>query len=132
MISLTEKELKQLKALKSEVELIAKEIVNIRPEYVVDSAKDYRSGYPHNIIIKGYSNEKLIQLREKLEKKQLLLQRKIYKLEEWLDNVEDSEMRQILRLRYRRGLTWNEIAKELHYSDESVPRKRHERFLNDR
>jgi len=48
---------------------------------------------------------------------------------EYISNQEDSEIRQILALRYINGLTWHQIAKHLGYADESVPRKKCNRFL---
>lgn len=51
------------------------------------------------------------------------------RLNRYIASVPDSEMRQILSLYYVNGLSWREIAKALGYQDESVPRKRHNRFL---
>ncbi|MEG1186072.1 MAG: hypothetical protein RSD63_10635, partial [Eubacterium sp.] len=51
------------------------------------------------------------------------------RLNRYIQGVEDSEIRMILSSRYVNGLSWNTIANDLGYADESVPRKRHNRFL---
>ena len=50
---------------------------------------------------------------------------------DYINTIEDSELRQILSLYYVNGLAWREIAANLGYADESVPRKRCKRFLDD-
>lgn len=55
--------------------------------------------------------------------------RQIHFIECYIDSVEDSEMREILRMRYAEGMSWQQIAFAAGYYDESVPRKRHNRFL---
>lgn len=117
---MTANDLKQLKALKTEVEYLANEIMNMCTEYVTDSVKDYRSGYPHTITIRGVSTYKADKMRRKLEKKQEQLQKKIYELESFLDTVPDSEMRQILRLKYRNGLTDAEIGQILGFERSTI------------
>ena len=44
-------------------------------------------------------------------------------LENWLDNVPDPELRDILRLQYINGLTQEEIAQELGYSVITIKRR---------
>ena len=51
------------------------------------------------------------------------------RLERYIQGVPDSEMRMILTLRYINGLSFQQIAFSIGYQDESVPRKRHDRFL---
>ena len=51
------------------------------------------------------------------------------RLNRYIASVQDSEMRQILSLYYVNGMSWRQIAAHFGYQDESVPRKRHNRFL---
>lgn len=51
------------------------------------------------------------------------------KINKFIDSVEDSKMRQILRLRYINGLTWQQIAFSIGEYDESYPRQKHNAFL---
>ena len=53
----------------------------------------------------------------------------LFELEEYISSVNDSRMRQILSLRYRRGLSWQRIAFIMNESDESYPRRIHDRYL---
>lgn len=51
------------------------------------------------------------------------------RINRFIESVRDSEIRMILTLRYIQNLSWKKIALTIHYQDESVPRKRHDRFL---
>ena len=72
---------------------------------------------------------KLKRLERKLKLRLDELMDLVDEINEYISNQEDSEIRQILSLRYINGLTWNQVAKHLGYADESVPRKRCNRFL---
>lgn len=51
------------------------------------------------------------------------------KILEYIQEIPESEIRQILYLRYMKGMSWQNIAFTVGYQDESVPRKRHDRYL---
>ncbi len=51
------------------------------------------------------------------------------RINRFIDSIEDSKMRQILRLRYINGLTWQQIAFSIGEYDESYPRQKHNAFL---
>ncbi|MDP4109543.1 MAG: hypothetical protein Q8878_05885 [Bacillota bacterium] len=51
------------------------------------------------------------------------------RLEQYIHLIDDSEIRMIFTLRYINGLSFRQIAFSLGYQDESVPRKRHNRYL---
>ena len=90
---------------------------------VGDSYSDYRSGYKVIKIMYGQSTKKADELAEKIKIKTIQLQRKIYEMEEQLEAVEDSEMRDILRLYYAVGLTHEAIAEQKGYSREAITKK---------
>lgn len=50
-------------------------------------------------------------------------------LEDYIAQVEDSRIRQILSLRYISGLTWQQVAFRIGEYDEQVPRKTHNQFF---
>ena len=50
-------------------------------------------------------------------------------LYEFIDDVEDSRMRQILTGRYIEGLSWQQVARSIGEKDEQYPRRLHNRFL---
>lgn len=123
---MTKSRLKKLRALIREAEHLQSEYNDalcFPKEEVVDSAKDYSTGFPHTISISGYGDSAYVDIRQKLYDKQLQIQGEIAFLEDWLDSVEDPEMRDILRLQYVNGLTQEEIAAELGYARETVSRK---------
>lgn len=118
--------LKKLRALIKEAEHLQSQYIDticFPKEQVVDSAKDYRTGHPHTISISGYGDSSYIDIRQRLYNKQRQIQAEIAFLEDWLDSVEDPELRDILRLQYINGLTQEQIAVELGYARETVSRK---------
>jgi RNA polymerase sigma factor (sigma-70 family) len=118
--------LKKLRALIKEAEHLQSEYTDMicfPKEQVVDSAKDYSTGHPHTISISGYGDSSYMDVRQKLYEKQRQIQQEIAFLEDWLDSVEDPELRDILRLQYINGLTQEQIAAELGYARETVSRK---------
>lgn len=123
---MTKDRLKRLRALVKEAEHLQSQYIDticFPKEQVVDSAKDYRTGYPHTISISGYGDSSYIDVRQRLYEKQRQIQAEIAFLEDWLDSVEDPELRDILRLQYINGLTQEHIASELGYTRETISRK---------
>lgn len=118
--------LKKLKSLIKEAEHLEIEIEETRwfpKEPVTDSAKDYRTGYPHSITIAGYGDSEWVKLRQRLYEKLGRIQAERMMLENWLDSVQDPELRDILRLQYINGLTQEEVAQELGYSRSAIAMK---------
>ena len=118
--------LKKLRSLIKEAEHLEIEIEETRwfpKEPVADSAKDYRTGYPHVFTQEGYGDANFPKLRQRLYEKLGRIQAERMMLENWLDSVQDPELRDILRLQYINGLTQEEIAQELGYARETVSRK---------
>lgn len=123
---MTKSRLKKLRALIREAEHLQSqytEMVCFPKEQVVDSAKDYSTGHPHTISISGYGDPSYMDVRQKLYEKQRQIQAEVAFLEDWLDSIDDPEMRDILRLQYINGLTQEQIAAELGYARETVSRK---------
>ena len=113
---MTKERLKKLRALLKEAEHLEEEIRNLpfrTGDYVADSAKDYRTGYPRVITIRGYSAKEYYRLKRKQESALRKIQDEIAEMETWLDGVEDPQTRDILRLQYINGLTQEQIAEEL-------------------
>lgn len=118
--------LKKLRALIREAEHLQSEYTDMicfPKEQVVDSYKDYSTGFPHTKSISGYGDSVYVDVRQKLYEKQRQIQDEIAFLEDWLDSIEDPEMRDILRLQYVNGLTQEQIAAELGYSVITIKRR---------
>ena len=122
---MTKKRLKRMRSLISEARHL-QEMLD-RPakttEYVGDTAKDYRTGKPHSITITGYGQQDYPELKERYYQKLRQIQQEIAFLEGFLDQVEESQTRDILRLYYVNGLTQEQIAEELGYARETISRK---------
>lgn len=126
--------LKKIRALIKEAEHLQSEYTDMicfPKEQVVDSAKDYSTGHPHTISISGYGDSSYIDIRQRLYNKQRQIQQEIAFLEDWLDSVEDPELRDILRLQYINGLTQEQIAEELGYSVITIKRRLRDFWKND-
>ncbi|MCU7380838.1 sigma-70 family RNA polymerase sigma factor [Clostridiales Family XIII bacterium ASD5510] len=123
---MTKNRLKKLRSLIKEAEHLEEQIRDLpfrTGPYVADSAKDYRTGFPRTILIRGYSTEQYDRLKRRLGEKLCSIQSEIAELEAWLDGVEDPQTRDILRLQYGNGLTQEEIAEELGINERTVRRK---------
>ena len=51
------------------------------------------------------------------------------RLSRYICEIPDSEMRQIMSLRYITGLSWHQVARHIGEYDESFPRQKHNRWL---
>lgn len=123
---MTRERLKQLRALLKESEHLEEEIKTLpftSGGYVGDSVNNYSTGFPKPFLIQGYSTQKYDRLKETLQKKLREIQKEIAELEDWLEHIEDAELRDILRLQYVNGLTQEQIADELGYARETISRK---------
>lgn len=123
---MTKERMKKLRALIKEAEHLEEQIRDLpflSGPYVADSAKDYRTGFPRTITIRGYSTEQYDRLKRKQQRKLQAIRDEIAELEDWLDSIMDTELRDILRLQYINGLTQEEIAEELGYSVITIKRR---------
>lgn len=119
-------QLKKLRALIKEAEHLQSEyndFICFPKEPVCDLYKDYRTGYPHTKPMTGYGDSDYVDIRQRLYEKHRQIQKEIAFLESWLDSVEDSEIRDILRLLYINGLTQEQIAAELGYTRSGIATK---------
>lgn len=112
---MTKNRLKKLRSLIKEAEHLQSEYKDMMcspKTFVQDSVKDYSTGYPHNIVIQGYGSDDFVALRQKLYNKRKLIIKEIIEMEEWLNSVSDTRIRNILRLQYWDGMTQEEIAEK--------------------
>lgn len=124
-------DLEQLRSLRKEIEIIQMELDNL--PVVTDKVTGSMDQFPYlprSITIEGRDEQKGRQLRRRLEIKVDNLQDKLIEIEEWMDSVEDVEMRSLLRLRYQNGFSWEETAANMGYGHTyDTARKRVERFF---
>ena len=129
-------QLSQLKFLTKEIEMLKGQIENIDFTIETDTVKGSSPYFPyaeHNILITGidYKNyeRRIKRLRLSLNNRIDEMISLVEEINSYIEDIDSSEMRQILTLRFINGLTWQQIAFSIGYQDESVPRKRCERFL---
>lgn len=144
------KELSQLSSLQREVRLLDDQLSRlherrkkINSSVRTDGAKGSTPYFPytlHNITITGLSDDELVakveiresidKVKKKLHKRRAACVKEYNRLNDFIAAVNDSDMRQILTLRYIYHLEWQDIAAKMgpEASEDSV-RMAHERFL---
>ena len=133
---MTRQELKQIRYLKREIRLIQEQIAAVESEIVTDKVTGSDPEHPwterHYIIkgLPGERNEKLLRLRDRLERRKSDLQDMRAEIFEWVEGIEDSLLRQVIILRHVNGLSWRQVAREIGAGTtwDSL-RKMHDRFI---
>ena len=133
---MTRQKLKQVRHLKSEIKLLQEQILTLESEIVTDKVKGSDPDHPwterHYIIrgLPGERNEKLLRLRDRLERRKSDLQDMRAEIFEWVEGIEDSLLRQVIILRHVNGLSWRQVAREIGAGTtwDSL-RKMHDRFI---
>lgn len=134
--------LSQINSTRREIEELREKIdkINNKPvKTVIDSVKGSSVSYPytqHNCVIEGLDNKKIIankksrnKYKKQIKNKEFKLMKLITNLEYELNNVEDSEIRRIIRHKYEEDLNWIQIMFKMEYDSESKARMKLERFL---
>jgi len=124
------RELSQLYHLRREIAQISQEIEEL--EARAEGGSPTLSGMPHGestdrISRYGSQSADLITLKEiKLQECWV----EMVKLTRFIDAIPDSQMRQIMRLRYGNGLSWRQVANRIGGGNtEEGVRKKHDRFF---
>ena len=133
---MTRQELKQIRYLKREIRLIQEQIAAVESEIVTDKVTGSDPDHPwterHYIIrgLPGERNEKLLRLRDRLERRKSDLQDMRVEIFEWVESIDDSLLRQVIILRHVNGLSWRQVAREIGGGNtaESI-RKLHDRYF---
>lgn len=116
-------ELEQLRAMKQELDTLRRQYAQTPAEEVGDTYGDYRTGHKHTRVLYGYSLAKCEALAKRIDVKTSAIEKKVADLENYLDDIESSEMRDILRLYYADGLSQEEIGQRKGYSRSAITRK---------
>lgn len=115
------KKLESLRALRQELNTLEHKYMKMpHHEEVADTYGDYSIGMKRTKIIRGQSNYRSQKLAERISAKSKKIEREVLELEEYLDNLDDSEMRDILRLYFAEGLTQEEIGRRKGYSRSAI------------
>ena len=133
--------LTQINSIRTEIkELKEKLDKSIKPvKIVTDSVQGSSKHYPyikHNCVVEGIDEHRVIlnkrnrnKYNKQIKSKEYKLEKLINKLEYELNNIEDSDIRRIIRYKYEDNLNWIQIMFNMKYNSESKARKKLERFL---
>ena len=125
---MTRKEMEQCISLRHEIRAIEASMKSPRSTYVAVFYKDYRTGkgIPKTKQEVDNGEEELRILKANLNMCKRKLMKRLAAAEKFIGEVEDSQMRTILRMYYINGNTQKEIGEELHYTAARVCQKLNE------
>ncbi len=69
-------------------------------------------------------------LKQKLEQRKAESIEELNRIEDYVESIEDIEIRQIFRKRYMQLKRWDQISDEMHMSERSIYR-RHQKYLKE-
>jgi DNA-directed RNA polymerase specialized sigma24 family protein len=134
---MTKQELPDIKGVIREIGSLQRQLDGIdsmiRPRQVADTVKGSSKYFPYMQRIftvggldeRDYNAQKA-DLSRRLKISLMRLQLQLEDASKLIDQQDDADIRMILRLKYINGLTWSEIAAEVHMSDKTA-----RRHLND-
>lgn len=113
--------LKKSKELNTTKKIIEK--LRAKPRIVTDFAKDYKTGYPHNVKIEGYDVITHYKI-EMYEKKKTKLEKEIpielKELTKVIDVIDDPIAKSIMEYRFITDMSFEEIAIKTNNTYENV------------
>ena len=120
MKAMTKRRIEQYGNLQREIIMLEGQILSAESdgEIVADYAKDYSTGYPKIITLRGYGSRAIPRLIERKTK----LEAECDAVERYIEAVEDSVVRQLLVRKYIEGKTIGEAAQFVGYSDRQAKR----------
>ncbi len=133
---LTKKDLQNLDYLEREIAYYDSKIENYKPaEVVVDSVGGSDAQFPyvqHTFTIEGIEKKRGIDeyLDKRINFRKQLREEK-QRIEDELEQIENSKIRQIIQLRYIERKSWNEVADGLDLPSEDSARMTLNRFLDE-
>lgn len=129
---MTIKELSKYHNMKIEIQQLKDNIEELETT-IIGSSKI--TGLPMMLSVNSNPTErlgiKLAKLKTILENKKDKLLDELNKIEDFLNTVEDGEIRIIIRKRFLEGKTWKEISKDI-ISDRSTPYYKLKKYLKGR
>jgi len=115
-MNLTKRDLENAYHIAHEIQDIERQIERLTSKsggIVGDTVRDYRTGKGIPITITGYAEKdykRLQRLITKLQAKEARLIKEKCRIEEELEQIEEADIRRIIRLRYFDCLSWDAVA----------------------
>ena len=130
-VQMTKETLIQYCDLKNEVQKLEKRIAKIekQSEMVSDIVQN---GYKRHAVIYGYDYErdfKIKKLKHILNERYDMVLELQTQIEEYINKIPKSDVRQIFEHYYIDGMSWVQIMHVMKYKAESTARMKHDRFL---
>lgn len=126
------KNLKDIAKIRREIKGLELMIHSNRKTMATDVVSGSSDEFPYSVRhfrIEGVDQSKESALQMRLQRKKKKLERELLKVEKYLDQIEDPEIRQIVRLRDELGMSWNDVAANSGSTIAAVKMK-HKRFLD--
>lgn len=130
--------LKQLRYLQKEIDLLKDRLKELENMVVTDVVTMSWPNFPYieqRVKVSGVqcsTANAIVRLKKRLSSRIAELAGEQEKWLCWINSIPDSEIRQILLLRYLDGLSWQDVAHKLGTAgDGSTERKKVNRFLQD-
>ena len=106
------KNLKDIAKIRREIKGLELMIHSNRKTMATDVVSGSSDEFPYSVRhfrIEGVDQSKESALQMRLQRKKKKLERELLKVEKYLDQIEDPEIRQIVRLRDELGMSWNDV-----------------------
>ncbi len=122
---MTRNEMEQCISLRAEIKAIEESMKSPKSTYVTVFYKDYRTGKGIPKSLEGLDNgeEQLRELKAYHRNRKRKLLRRLRQAEKFIETVEDSEMRTILRMYYINGNSQKEIGDALNFTVGRISQK---------
>lgn len=128
---MTLEELRKVRALKLNAEIIVEELNALYFPYVSPNAPKSEGQNPNR------GSDPTAQAYHKIQRKKQELERvrqeyteRVIEVEDWMRTIEDLEIVAIIRMHFLLGKTWRDTAKAVYgYAHRDTPRIRVERFM---
>ena len=122
---MTRTEMEQCISLRAEIKAIEESMKSPKSTYVTVFYKDYRTGKGIPKSLEGLDNgeEQLRELKAYHKNRRRKLMRRLRQAEKFIDSLDDSEMRTILRMYYINGNSQKEIGDALSFTAGRISQK---------
>lgn len=129
---ITVQQLSQLRYLKQEINVERERIMQLRTKSIYGTRRlDGMPSAAKRADRTAQCATELAYLEQLLAEHMRRAICELLRLQRFIGEIPDSEMRLIFYYRYIKGLSWNAVAFRMGGHDEQIPRKKHDRYLRE-
>ena len=110
---------KSIKMIQYDIKKLNEDMNEVTGKIYTDVVRGSTSEHPYierHFQIEGVDYLSYERLKKKMQAKEWELQDKLAELEEWLEGIDDAKLYLIFRLKYRNGMTNEQIGEEVGYT----------------